>query len=506
MTVLFAAALALTVLPQHPAPEIAPQGAPAAGPAAAEAGELRDRSSVTAHTARIGGASVPYDATAGTLVLRTEEGVAKAELFYVAYVRSDVGDDRSARPLTFCFNGGPGSSSVWLHLGLYGPRRVALDPDGFAPPPPYRLVDNEESLLDVTDLVFIDPVTTGYSRPAKGEDPDQFHGLSEDAEWVAEFIRLYVTRNARWESPKYLSGESYGTTRAARLARVLQGKHGMYLNGIVLISAILNFQTARFDRGNDLPYVLFLPTYAATAWYHGRLAADLQADLERTLAEVEAFAAGEYTLALMRGDALPAADVERIAAKLARYTGLSADYVKRTNLRIGIQRFCKELRRDEDRTVGRLDSRFTGTDYDAAGDRPDFDPSMAAIQGPFTATLNHYVRAELGFQSDLPYEILTGRVHPWSYAEAENRYVNVADDLREAMTENPALRVYVANGRYDLATPYFATEYTFDHLALDPELRGNVSMGDFPAGHMMYIHLPSLAKLRGELAAFYGRP
>jgi carboxypeptidase C (cathepsin A) len=280
----------------------------------------------------------------------------------------------------------------------------------------------------------------------------------------------------------------------------------MYLNGIVLISAILNFQTARFDRGNDLPYVLFLPTYAATAWYHGRLAADLQADLERTLAEVEAFAAGEYTLALMRGDALPAADVERIAAKLARYTGLSADYVKRTNLRIGIQRFCKELRRDEDRTVGRLDSRFTGTDYDAAGDRPDFDPSMAAIQGPFTATLNHYVRAELGFQSDLPYEILTGRVHPWSYAEAENRYVNVADDLREAMTENPALRVYVANGRYDLATPYFATEYTFDHLALDPELRGNVSMGDFPAGHLMYIHLPSLAKLRGELAAFYGRP
>jgi len=498
---LLAAFASLLPQPQSASPEAAGQTAPEAA-ASPEAPE--DRAVVSSHGVRIGASDVRYDATAGTLVLKTEEGAPKAEVFYFAYVRTDVEPgERGDRPITFCFNGGPGSSSVWLHLGLFGPRRVAMGPDGFAPPPPYELVDNAQSLLDVTDFVFIDPVTTGYSRPAAGEDPDQFHGLAEDAEWVAEFIRLYVTRNERWESPKYLSGESYGTTRAARLASVLQERHGMYLNGIVLISAILNFQTARFDRGNDLPYALFLPTYTATAFYHGRLSAELSQDLDATLAEVEEFAAGEYTLALMQGDALGAAEVERIAGKLARFTGLSADYVERSNLRIGIHRFCKELRRDEDRTVGRLDSRFSGTDYDAAGDTPDFDPSMAAIRGPYTATLNHYVRAELGFESDLPYEILTGRVYPWSYAEAENRYVNVADDLREAMTQNPALKVYVANGRYDLATPYFATEYTFDHLGLDPELRGNVTMGDFAAGHMMYIHEPSLVQLRDELLEFY---
>jgi carboxypeptidase C (cathepsin A) len=479
--------------PSQPAPAPAPAPIPAPAPA--------DRSSVTTHTVAIAGVEVPYESTAGTYVLKTEEGAAKAELFYVAYVRTGV-EDKAARPIMFCFNGGPGSSSVWLHLGVYGPRRVRMTEEGFAPPPPYELVPNDQSLLDLADLVFIDPVTTGYSRPAEGQDPAQFHGLQQDAEWVAEFIRLYTTRNGRWESPKFLSGESYGTTRAARLASVLQEKHGLYLNGLVLVSAILNFQTARFDRGNDLPFVLFLPTYAATAFYHHRLAPELQADLHRTLAEVEAFALGDYTLALGRGDALPEAEKQRIAGRLARYTGLSADYVERTNLRIEISRFCKELLRAEGRTVGRLDSRFQGGDYDSAGEANEFDPSYAAIQGPFTAMQNHYLRDELGFESDLPYEILTDRVQPWSFAEAENRYVNVAEDLRAAMARNPALRVFVANGAYDLATPYFATRYTFDHLGLDPALRGNVTMGFYEAGHMMYIHRPSLVRLRADIAGF----
>ncbi len=466
--------------------------------------EVEDRESVTRHSVVIQGETVDYTARAATLVLREEDGSPKAEVFYFDY-RKDGVDDLARRPVMFCFNGGPGSSSVWLHLGVYGPRRVAMGPDGFAPPPPYELVDNESSLLDLTDLVFIDPVTTGYSRPAEGEDPAQFHGLEEDVQWVGEFIRLYTSRNERWASPKFLSGESYGTTRAAHLAGHLQDRHGLYLNGIVMVSAILNFQTARFDRGNDLPYVLFLPTYTATAWYHKRLEPALQADLRATLDEVEAFALGDYTLALMKGDALGEEAADGIARRLARYTGLSVDYVKGTNLRVGIHRFCKELLRAEDRTVGRLDSRFRSTDYDAVGEGYEFDPSYAAIQGPFTATLNHYVRSELGFESDLPYEILTGRVWPWSYASSENRYVNVGETLRRAMTRNPELRVYVASGYYDLATPYFATDYTFDHLGLDPELRGNVTTGYYESGHMMYIHPPSLRQFRAEVAEFLTR-
>lgn len=460
-----------------------------------------DRAVERAFEATIDGVTFPYTSTAGEYVMRTEEGEAKATIFYVAYERADV-EDSSERPITFCFNGGPGSSSVWLHLGVIGPRRVALQPDGQPLPPPARLVDNEASLLDVTDLVFIDPVMTGYSRPAEGEAREQFHGLREDAEWVAEFIRLYTTREERWASPKLLCGESYGTTRAAALAAELQEHHGMYLNGLLLVSAILNFQTARFEPGNDLPYVLFLPTYAATAYYHGRLEDGLSRDLRATLVEVEDFALGEYEHALMLGDALGDEERARVAARLARYTGLDVDYVLASNLRPRIWRFTKELLRRERKTVGRLDSRFVGYDADAAGESYEFDPSYAAIQGPFTAAFNDYVRRELGFESDLPYEILTGRVHPWSYAEFENRYVNVSESLRGALTRNPALRVHIASGYYDLATPYFATEYTLRHLGLEPHLRGNVTQSWYEAGHMMYIHDASRAAFRQQAAAF----
>ena len=319
---------------------------------------------------------------------------------------------------------------------------------------------------------------------------------------MGEFIRLYATRFKRWSSPKFLIGESYGTTRAAGLSGFLQERHGMYLNGIALVSSILDFQTALFNPGNDLPYILFLPTYAATAWYHRQLDVDLQADLRATLEQVKAFAAGEYTLALFKGDALPEEERKQVIQKLARYTGLSAQYVAQTDLRIDIFRFTKELLRDQRRTVGRLDSRFTGIDRDAAGEKFEHDPSSVAIQGPFTATLNDYLRRDLGFKSDLPYEILTDLVQPWDYGKYQNRYVNVAETLRGAMTRNPFLRVFVANGFYDLATPFFATEYTFNHLGLDPELRDHVSMAYYESGHMMYIRRPSLARLREDLVQF----
>jgi len=434
---------------------------------------------------------------------KSEGEKAKATVFYVAYTRDDV-EDAGKRPLTFSFNGGPGSSSVWLHLGVLGPRRVEMAGEmGRLPRPPFRLVDNEFTLLAQSDLVFIDPVTTGYSRPAPGEKSKEYHDFEKDIESVGEFIRLYTSRAARWTSPKFLIGESYGTTRAAGLSGYLQERHGMYFNGIMLVSSILNFQTAYFRPGNDLPYILFLPTYAATAHYHGRLDEDLQQrPLRELLQEVEAFAMGDYTLALMQGAALPAAQRQTIVRLVARYTGLSRDYVERSNLRVEIMRFTKELLREEGLTVGRLDSRFTGADRDSAGETFEFDPSYAAILGPYTATLNDYVRRELQFESDLPYEILTDRVRPWSYKKFENQYVDVADTLRKAMNMNPYLQVLVANGFYDLATPYLATEYTFNHLALPPARQQDLRMTYYEAGHMMYLHRPSLAQLHEDLAQF----
>ncbi len=474
---------------------------------------LADTLVQTQHSVTINGQTIRYTATTGTIILKEEaeksgeqagesEGEkARAAIFFVAYTKDDVAD-RSTRPLTFSFNGGPGSSSVWLHLGVIGPRRVLMDPIGNPLPPPYRLVENEYSLLDYTDLVFIDPVSTGYSRAVPGEKAKPFHGFKKDIESVGNFIRLYTSRYQRWSSPKFLIGESYGTTRAAGLAGYLQERHGMYLNGIMLVSVILNFQTARFAPGNDLPPILFLPTYTATAWYHRRLPAELQQDLRATLAEVEQFALGEYTTALMQGAALPSHERQRIVQKLARYTGLSPDYIELSNLRIDIMRFIKELLRDQRRTVGRLDSRFTGIDRDGVGEFVDFDPSLMNIIGPYTATFNDYVRGDLQFSSDLPYEILTGRVQPWSFADHENQYVDVSETLRKALSINPYLKVYVGNGYFDLATPYLATDYTMNHLGLDPSLQGNITTHYYEAGHMMYIHLPALAQMKADLAAF----
>lgn len=462
---------------------------------------------VTHHRVRIDGAVVSYTATAGTITLAEEDGRARARMFYVAYTRDDVADP-ATRPVTFTFNGGPGSSSVWLHMGAFGPYRVVLPDDASAPVPPFTLAENQWSLLDLTDLVFIDPVSTGYSRAADEKEAQQFHGVTPDVESVGEMIRLWCTRERRWASPKYLAGESYGTTRAANLVNHLQDRHGMFVSGVALISSVLHFNTLLFSPDNDLPNILFLPSYTATAWYHGRLAADLQGDgsttaLRSALAEAEDFALGDYAAALLWGSRFPAARAGRVAARFARLTGLSRDFVTRAGLRVSIGRFVKELRRTEGRTVGRLDSRYLGRDRDAAGESFEYDPSYSAIQGPYTAALNHYVRADLGYESDLPYEILTDRVRPWRFDSAENKHLDVAEPLRQAMTKNPHLRVFVANGYYDLATPYFATEHTFHHLGLDPELAGNVTMSYYEAGHMMYIHGPSHAALKADLAAFY---
>lgn len=476
---------------------------------------IRDDLVETSHTVIIAGQEVSYKVITGTMLLKEEPEVsnkenaevkefqdAKAAVFFVAYMREGI-KDFSKRPITFSFNGGPGSSSVWLHLGLLGPRRVWMDEIGNAPPPPFKLIDNEYSLLDITDLVFIDPVSTGFSRAIPGEKPDQFHGFKKDIESVGDFIRLFMSRYQRWASPKFLIGESYGTTRAAGLSGYLQDRHGMFLNGIMLISSVLNFQTLQFDPGNDLPYIGFLPTYAATAWYHQLLTNDLQSgSLYELVDKVKKFSAGPYNLALTKGAGISQAEKLETIAALQRFTGLSADFIDRTNLRINIYQFCKELLRHERLTVGRLDARFKGIDRDSVGEQFEFDPSYTNILGPFTAMLNHYIRSELNFESDLPYEILTGRVQPWSYQEHQNKYVDVAETLRRAMTMNPHLKVYIANGYYDLATPFFATEYTVNHLNLDPALRENISLSYFEAGHMMYIHLPSLHKIRGDLVGF----
>ncbi len=471
---------------------------------------VQDQLVQTKHHITLNGETFSYTVTTGTIVLKQEsekDGASegekpKASFFFVAYTRDGV-ENAASRPLTFSFNGGPGSSSVWLHLGVLGPRRVVMTDIGDLPAPPYKLTENEFSLLDVSDLVFIDPVGTGYSRAVTGEKDREFHNLKKDIESVGDFIRIYTTRYGRWLSPKFLIGESYGTTRAAGLSGYLQERHGMYLNGIMLVSSILDFATAEFQPGHDLPYILFLPTYTATAWYHKRLDAKLQADLRKTLREVEEFALNDYALALLQGDALPVKERKRIVKKLARYTGLSAEYIERANLRLEILHFTKELLRDEQRAVGRLDSRFRGIERDQTGAMIENDPSYSNIIGPYTAALYDYVRGELKFESDLPYEILSLKVNAqWSFGEHENRYVNVADTLRAAMNINPHLKIFVANGYYDLATPYFATAYTFNHLALDESLRRNVAMTYYEAGHMMYIHLPSLAQLKRDLAEF----
>ena len=506
MTAVLLAVLLFAPQPPSPSPSPSP-------PEKAEKSEKADKTDktekvpekeeppiVTRHETRIGGKLVKYTVTTGMMPLKSEAGDTEARIFFMAYTADRPGAP-AQRPLTFSFNGGPGSSSVWLHLGAIGPKRVKMLDDGRMPAPPYELVDNDESWLDQTDLVFLDPVGTGYSRATKPELGKKFWGVQGDIESVGEFIRLYLSRYQRWGSPLFVVGESYGTTRAAGLAGHLIEK-GIAFNGIVLISTILNFETARFTKGNDLPYVLFLPTYTATAWYHKKLPADLQAKpLRALLDEVERWALADYTLALAKGDRLSGSERQAVVDTLARYTGLDKGFLDQSDMRVEIQRFDKELLRDQRRTVGRLDSRFQGSDALAAGERPDFDPSLAAIRPPYTATFNDYVRAELGYKSDVTYHILGGGIGAWDWGTS-NGFADVSESLRSAFAKNPHMKLLVAKGYYDLATPYFAVEYTLSHMGLEPALRRNVRTREYEAGHMMYIDKKELARLHQDVAAF----
>lgn len=464
---------------------------------------IEEITSQTEHSVILNGEEINYTVTTGTIILKeedVEEGEKqKASIFYIAYTKKDENSDR---PLTFSFNGGPGSSSVWLHLGLAGPKRVLMDDLGEPVGPPYQLVDNEFTLFDQTDLVFIDPVSTGYSRPVPKEKPAQFHNVKKDIESVGDFIRIWTTRNKRWNSPKFLIGESYGTTRAAGLAGYLHQRHGMYLNGIMFVSSILNFLTAKFDEGNDLPFILFLPSYTATAWYHGKLPDDLQENLINAVEEARQFAQNEYTLALMKGNDLQGEEKTQIVNTLARLTGLSQKYIEGTDLRINIHRFCKELLRDEGVTIGRLDSRYKGFDNDSVGETHEIDPSYAVILGPYTSTMYDYLRRDLAYDTDLPYEILKSLHESWKFENYQNQYVNTAKDLRRGFQLHPDLKIIVCNGYFDLATPFLATEYTYNHIQLPQEQQKNIKMTYYQAGHMMYLHKPSLEKLSQDLHEF----
>ena len=478
--------------------------------------EPKDSFVVTHHSILCGGKKISYTATAGRMILKEEivqkEGDQKnqyegekprAEIFFVAYTLEGV-DDPTKRPITFAFNGGPGSASIWIHMGLLGPKRVLLNDDGTPLPPPARLIENEYSVLDMTDLVFIDPIGTGFSRAVKGDKPNDYWGWTKDVESVGDFIRLFVSRNQRWGSPKFIAGESYGTTRTTGLSDYLSDKYGMYLNGIVLVSTALDFATLDFNDGNDLPYILYLPSYAATAWYHKKLKAKYQEmPLEKYLEEVRHFAGGEYLQALFNGSRMAEKQIEQVADKTANYIGLTREYVLRANLRVTLPRFSKELLRSQRRTVGRYDGRFIGIDRDAAGEEPEDDPAGYEINGTFAGAFNDYICRELGYKTDLPYAFSTDLWKTWSYKEYENKYVQLEEVLRKTMVRNKFMKVWVLNGYYDMATPFYASEYVFSHLQLDPVLQPNLSLTYYEAGHMMYIHKPSLEKFRKDAEFFF---
>ncbi len=463
-----------------------------ANQAGTEAELLPDEPVVTQHSARIGDQTVGYAAEAGWLPIR-DDGKVTAKMFYIAYTRDGI-DDKSSRPLVFSFNGGPGTASVWMHMGYTGPRRVVYDDDGFALMPPGGLEDNPHSVLDVADIVYIDPIATGYSRMVEGEDLHKYHGTLSDVQSVAEFIRLYILRKDRWMSPKFLIGESYGTTRASGLAGYLVSQHQIYINGVILVS----MTGLDVDQGQDVSYATSLPHLAATAWYHGQLSEDLQAQPIRAfLDEVESFAMGDYVTALLRGDQIEDGERDAIAQTVAGYTGLTAGYVISTNLRISSRRFWKELLRDQGLTVGRLDSRYLGVDLDAAGENPEYDPAMSDWNGAFADAVNRYIREELNYNPDLKYNIW-GNVRPWN----RDQGANVGDMLRRAMRDNPYLKVLIQGGYYDAATDYYSAVYTISHLQPGGEFKDRFRFSWYESGHMMYLRKPDLANSNNDLREF----
>lgn len=496
----FALALLALALPLRAADTNTPADKPAPEkPALAKIPDASHAPVRVTNTVTIAGEKVRYVAETGMLPLLKPDGTSRASVFYVAYTRMDK-SAAEKRPVTFCFNGGPGSASLWLHLGALGPRRVKMNDDGSQPPPPSALVDNEYSALNVSDLVFIDPVATGFSRATKDEKADQFFGDQADLESVGEFIRLWTTRNDRWLSPKFLCGESYGVFRAAGLAEYLRGRYGMYLNGLVLVSGVMDFGTLWGGTGNDLPFVVSLPAFTAAAHFHQKLPADLQADRTKAIAESRAFAQGDYLMALQKGASLPAEERKKIVAQLARFTGLKPQVIEDNNLRVDQSVFRKQLLHDEGLILGAYDARLTGRDGDAAALGAGFDPSAAAVMGPFPAAMNSYVRSELKFEDDLPYEIIAG-VQPWNYG-VRNSFANASDKLASVMNQNPYLKVLVLGGRCDLVCPTDAMRHSIDHMGLAAAYRKNVSFAEYDSGHMMYINLPDLKKWQADLEKF----
>jgi len=458
---------------------------------------------VTHHQVTVEGKLLKYMATAGRLPIKRPDGKIEAEMFFVAYTLD--GQDVSKRPLTFAFNGGPGSASIWLHMGALGPKRVVLQPDGFIPPAPYRMEDNANSALDRTDLVLVDAIGTGFSRAANAELSKKYWGVKGDIEAFGEFIRMYLTRHERWSSPLYLLGESYGTTRAAGVAGYLT-EHGISFNGIVLLSMVLNFETLVFTKTNDVPYVVILPSYTMIAAYHKKLAPELTQDLAKTRQEVQHWASTEYKQALDKGDSLSPEERQAVIDQMARYTGLSKEVIDQANLRINVREFTHYLLIDRKLRVGRLDGRFTGPDPQGLMDTPFYDPTGSATLPPYTSVFNNYVRTELGYKSDMPYNVFAFQAgsgfSKWEWGSAIQGFPDTATALREAITKNPYLKVLIMEGYYDLATPFYAADYTIQHLDLPADYRKNISYATYDAGHMVYLHTPSLAKFKRDLVSF----
>jgi carboxypeptidase C (cathepsin A) len=465
-----------------------------------------ERVSVTHHTANIAGKSFPYTATTGTMVIRDDEGKAKATVFYIAYTRDQ--EEPSTRPVTFFYNGGPGSASIWLDMGLMAPRHPDMGPNGAQPAPPYNLVDNPYSPLDVTDLVQIDAMNTGYSRPGPGVKLTDYTGASNDIAMFGQFIRSYLDKYNRWGSPKYLYGESYGTFRSAGLASYLQDAEGVELNGVMLLGTVLDFANIQPSATNDLGYICYVPTYTATAWYHKKLSPDLQ---KLTLAQVvqrsREFAFGEYMTALAKGNTLSASERQAAAQQLANITGVSPQYILNTNIRIDPGVYRTELLRGQRETVGRYDSRMIGLNGNAAAQREDYDPSDVAPSGAFMSAFMRYLHNDLDYTTDLQY-YTGGHAGRWDYSglgrggNLGTGYPSESEALRTAMAKNPYLHVMVGAGYYDMATPFANAEYTFDHLGYDQTYRDRVQFKYYESGHMAYLNQNSARQLKGDIASF----